>query len=107
MVYLIRTGVVRKGAIFSAFSPAFSTLFCTTTAAHLTDMDEFPQNLLVTRDFARTIKTSGHEGGGSENKTDQFLRPVQWVVTSAGGRPNDGGAAVATTMVIAGRDPGT
>ncbi|KAI6313641.1 hypothetical protein MCOR30_010221 [Pyricularia oryzae] len=100
VVYFIRTGVVRKGAIPSAFSPAFSTLSCTTAAAHLTDMDEFPQNLLVTRDFARTIKTSGHEGRGSENKTDQFLRPVQWVVTSAGGRPNDGGGAVATTMVI-------
>lgn len=100
MVYFIRTGVVRKGAIPSAFSPAFSTLSCTTAAAHLTDMDEFPQNLLVTRYFARTIKTSGHEGRGSENKTDQFLRPVQWVVTSAGGRPNDGGGAVATTMVI-------
>lgn len=100
VVYFIRTGVVRKGAIPSAFSPAFSTLSCTTAAAHLTNMDEFPQNLLVTRDFARTIKTSGHEGGGSENKTDQFLRPVQWVVTSAGGRPNDDGGAVATTMVI-------
>ncbi|KAL5884451.1 hypothetical protein ACKVWC_003422 [Pyricularia oryzae] len=96
MLYFIQIGVIPQGAILSTFLPAFSTLFHTTAAAHLANLAEFPQNLLVIRDFARTIEIRDDNVNGNESKTDQFLRAVQWVVTSAGGR-RDGAV---TTMVI-------
>lgn len=59
-----------------AFIPAFETLRGTSAAIHL-DVAQFPRDLLVTADFARTVKTSFI--------SDAYQRPVQWIITSAGG----------------------
>lgn len=57
-----------------AFIPAFETLRGTSAAIHL-DVAQFPRDLLVTADFARTVKTSFI--------SDAYQRPVQWILTSA------------------------
>lgn len=53
VVRFVRTGTMRDP---SAFLPAFLILGQTTAAVYLADLGEFPSNLLVTKDFARTIK---------------------------------------------------
>lgn len=73
----IRTGTVPSGS--AAFVPAFRVLKDTTVAA-LFDVDRFPSDLLVTRDFARTVKLPRPHGDGTA--LDAFQRPVQWVLTS-------------------------
>lgn len=60
-----------------ACKPAFHTLSDTSAAAHL-DPKLFPVNILVTCDFARTIKTNNNR----KHLSDTFQRPVQWVLTS-------------------------
>lgn len=90
VVCFVRTGTMRDP---SAFLPAFLTLGQTTAAAYLADLGEFPSNLLVTKDFARTIKIVSV---GDNYKLDQYLRAVQWVVTSTGG----GGRGIVQQMVI-------
>ncbi|KAI6314686.1 hypothetical protein MCOR29_007289 [Pyricularia oryzae] len=64
VVRFVRTGTMRDP---SAFLPAFLTLGQTTAAAYLADLGEFPSNLLVTKDFARTIKIVSV---GDNNKLD-------------------------------------
>ena len=56
----------------SAFIPLFSSLVNTT--AQFPQYQRWAQNILVTRDFARTVS--------DEMKTDDYLRPVNWVVSS-------------------------
>ncbi|KAF2835464.1 hypothetical protein M501DRAFT_432682 [Patellaria atrata CBS 101060] len=72
---------VNTGSLISnskAHQPAFQTLRSTSGAAHL-DVSQFPQDLLVTTDFARTILISG-----KSYTSDAYQRPVQWVLTSTG-----------------------
>lgn len=59
-----------------AFNPAFKALSETSAANHL-DVNEFPHNIWVTRDFATTVKGEF----GSTNYSDSFQRPVQWILT--------------------------
>lgn len=69
-----------------AFMPAFHSLLGTTAAAHL-DPRDFPTDILVTKDFAKTIKTSNI----GNCTTDAYQRPVQWILTS---QPRDWKRAV-------------
>ena len=70
---LVMTGRLSKDS--EAFLPAFKSLE-STSAARLFDVSQFPQDLLVTVDFARTIEHSG-----TSNITDAYQRPVQWILT--------------------------
>lgn len=75
---------VRTGELVAhsqAFLPAFEALRYSSAAAHL-DVSQFPHDLLVTADFARTVKTTGRS-----YVSDAYQRPVQWILTSAGDRP--------------------
>lgn len=60
----------------SAFLPAFQALSTTSAAAHL-DTTQFPRDLLVTLDFARTV-----EMPNKKPCADAYQRPVQWILTS-------------------------
>ncbi|KAF7555952.1 hypothetical protein G7Z17_g1782 [Cylindrodendrum hubeiense] len=59
----------------TAFSPSFKTLSRTSAANHF-ELDEFKHSIWTTHDFATTVK--GHFG--SDNYSDSFQRPVQWVL---------------------------
>ncbi|KAI9824844.1 MAG: hypothetical protein M1819_000796 [Sarea resinae] len=74
---LVRTGQVIAHS--NAFLPAFEALRTSSAAAYL-DVSQFPHDLLVTADFARTIKVSGER-----YVSDAYQRPVQWIFSSAGG----------------------
>ncbi|KAK6843834.1 hypothetical protein PG987_004694 [Apiospora arundinis] len=58
-----------------AFASAF-TAFKNCSAASLVNLHEFHGNLLVTRDFARTLSPA------ETSKSDAFQRPVQWILTT-------------------------
>ncbi|KAG0693269.1 hypothetical protein DFH29DRAFT_985528 [Suillus ampliporus] len=61
----IKTGQIPAGS--SAFIPVLSSLLNTTAEFH--ERDRWAHHVLVTRDFART-------------KTNDYLRPVNWIVSS-------------------------
>ena len=63
----------------SAFVCAFASLAATSAAAHF-DVNQFPSDVLVTADFARTVKTPG-----KSSWTDAYQRSVQWILTSITG----------------------
>ncbi|KAK4220947.1 hypothetical protein QBC38DRAFT_155242 [Podospora fimiseda] len=73
----IRTGNIRKDS--TAFIKPFS-IMSTTTAASLfqPNLDAFPSDLLVTRDFARTVEESG-----PCYHSDSYQRDVQWILVSS------------------------
>lgn len=62
----------------SAFIPAFETLRKTSAAEHL-DVGMFPKDVLVTGDFASTIKTAR-----SSDLLDDYQRPIQWILMRKG-----------------------
>jgi hypothetical protein len=59
----------------TAFLPAFE-IFKHTTAAEFMDLKQFSSELLVTEDFAQTVKQPS-----LSCKSDIYQRPVQWIVT--------------------------
>jgi hypothetical protein len=60
----------------SSLQPAFMSLAATSAAQYL-DVSEFPSNIVVTRDFAKTInKVLGHV-----ESSDPFQKPVQWILS--------------------------
>ncbi|KAI9742144.1 MAG: hypothetical protein M1818_004044 [Claussenomyces sp. TS43310] len=69
-------GVLRRSS--SAFQAAFKTL-SETSAVHYLEEDAWPEDLLVTTDFAKTIQAS------NGYPLDRFLRPVQWIVSCRNG----------------------
>ncbi|KAK6074920.1 hypothetical protein SCUP234_07919 [Seiridium cupressi] len=73
--YFIRHGyvIMQNGG----FMHAFESLGDTSAAVHA-DVNEFPRDLLVTEDFARTVEMKQ----GRNDQSDLFQRPVQWVLTS-------------------------
>jgi hypothetical protein len=71
--FLVTRGVLKRSG---AFQPAFETLR-STTAFNSYDTGAWPKDLLVTTDFANTIRSS-HTGA---HFLDWFLKPVQWVVS--------------------------
>ncbi|KAG2138280.1 hypothetical protein DEU56DRAFT_886916 [Suillus clintonianus] len=68
----VKTGRVPEGS--SAFIPALSCFVNTTAAFH--ERYQWAHNLLVTHDFARTVGLSAIQNA------DDYLRPVNWVVSS-------------------------
>ncbi|KAG0697961.1 hypothetical protein DFH29DRAFT_810975 [Suillus ampliporus] len=72
----VKTGRIPAGS--SAFTQALTSLVNTTAVFH--ERDQWAPNILVTQDFARTVKTL------SSQKVDDYLRPVNWVIYSDVGR---------------------
>lgn len=75
--HFVRTGSLNANS--GAFVPAFKSLRDTTAARHLR-LDGFPHNdLVVTKDFIRTVTVlTGKRGFVS----DFYQRPVQWILSS-------------------------
>ena len=73
---LVSTGKFIIGS--EAYKSAFGTLDDTSAAVHF-KVSEFPCELFVTSDFARTVKASG-----AHYISDSYQRPVQWLITSTG-----------------------
>ncbi len=67
------SGILKRES--PAFLPAFQSL-AATSGAKLFPVATFPSSLLVTADFARTIKSQF-------GRNDAFHRPVQWLLTQA------------------------
>lgn len=72
---LITHGVLKRSS--DAFQPAFETLRRTTASSHY-DSRAWPDDLLVTTDFANTIQAS------DDQFLDSFLRPVHWILSCKG-----------------------
>ncbi|KAL3475090.1 hypothetical protein BJX99DRAFT_259703 [Aspergillus californicus] len=73
----IMTGSIKGSS--DAFRPAFQSLGNTSAASFL-DLTQFPSDLLVTKDFATTVKVPV----GSKFTADAFQRPVRWVLSTGG-----------------------
>jgi hypothetical protein len=67
-----------------AYEPAFGSLCNTSPAKENFDVSQFPKDLLVSKDFSRTIKESGQP-----YFSDSFKRPVQWILTSTLGEASN------------------
>jgi hypothetical protein len=70
----VRTGTITLDD--KAIMPAFQSLHQLSAAASF-DVSQFPTDLLVTADFARTVELSGKLA-----QSDVYQRPVQWILTS-------------------------
>ncbi|KAF2007622.1 hypothetical protein P154DRAFT_593169 [Amniculicola lignicola CBS 123094] len=75
LIRLVQTGQVRPKS--RAFLPAFQAL-SSSSAASLIDLSQFPTELLVTADFARTVK---RPSSICPALSDSFQRPVQWILS--------------------------
>lgn len=74
----VRTGVLKKDS--NAFVPAFKAL-ASTTAAQNFELRDVPYNdLLVTKDFIRTVEIPSEKNGFL---LDSYQRQVQWVLSCA------------------------
>lgn len=75
--------LVLKGTIASdsyIFLPAFRAL-SDTTAAQILELDGWPQKLLVTKDFTKTVVSRPGD------HLDVFQRPVNWIISTKGSLP--------------------
>ena len=72
MKLFIRLGKLNR--LSNAFQPAFET-FHNTSAFRLLESNAWPAGLLVTTDFARTVRADNQ-------RLDSYLRPVHWVASS-------------------------
>ena len=71
----VKTGTIAKESL--VFLPVFTTL--NDTSAITNESNVWNRWTLATQDFCRTIDSSED---GTSSKVDEFLRPVQWVVSS-------------------------
>ncbi|KAJ2892636.1 uncharacterized protein MKZ38_009532 [Zalerion maritima] len=96
----VRTGRLNQAS--EAFRPAFSTFDHTTAAVHL-DTSEFPGDVLATRDYARVVATQKRPNRKID-ALDDYIRPVQWILTGSSRKAKDGAykhqPPVVTAMVI-------
>ncbi len=67
----------------TGYMPAFEALRNTSAVAYL-DVSQFPKDLLLTEDFSHTAVVLG-----KSFIADLFQRPVQWILTSTGGRADN------------------
>lgn len=83
LYHFVCTGCVKASS--RAFSRSFSAM-STTSAASLfsPSLADFPSDLLVTNDFARTVEETG-----PLYKSDSYQRGVQWVLVSRSTRSRD------------------
>ncbi|KAF4634555.1 hypothetical protein G7Y89_g3550 [Cudoniella acicularis] len=70
----VRTGQLHTQS--KGFRPAFMALK-DSSVARLVDLSQFSSEILVTEEFVRTVKP-----GPPPYISDQYQRPVQWIVTS-------------------------
>ncbi|KAG0707120.1 hypothetical protein DFH29DRAFT_995437 [Suillus ampliporus] len=70
--YFVETGRIPAGS--SAFTQTLTSLVNTTAVFH--EHNQWAPNVLVTQDFTRTVETL------SSQKVDDYLRPVNWIVSS-------------------------
>jgi len=78
LVRLVATGQFPERS--DAFLPAFQALK-SMSAAKRFDLMQFPNDLLVTTDFMRTVKRP--KGSMSRSYvSDSYLRPVQWILSA-------------------------
>lgn len=89
----VATGKLERSS--DAYKPAFQALENTSAALFL-NVSQFPPDLLVTKDFATTVKLPR----GSHFSGDAFQRPVRWILTSANYEPSTGQGEVIHMMVI-------
>lgn len=87
----VSNGMLINGS--EAYKPAFEALRNTSAAAYL-DVSQFPHGLLVSADFASTVKILG-----ASYLSDVYQRPVQWILTNTG-RSASGKDAVRQMMII-------
>ncbi|KAK7229455.1 hypothetical protein V2G26_001625 [Clonostachys chloroleuca] len=73
----VRTGLINRSG--AAFQPSFELFEGTSAAAELR-IAQWPSGLLITRDFAMTVKP---EDSPEHSQLDDFLRSVQWILTSS------------------------
>ncbi|UNI16722.1 hypothetical protein JDV02_003134 [Purpureocillium takamizusanense] len=73
----VKTGLINEATRDDAFALAFDVLKKTSASAYL-DLDLFPQTLLVTRDFERTVILTRT----ADVCIDSYLRPVQWILSN-------------------------
>lgn len=74
LMVFVSQGTIVDGS--NAFQPAFETLRPTSAARHI-DVSQFPSDVLVTADFARTVQVPDQS-----SFMDAYQRPVQWILTS-------------------------
>jgi hypothetical protein len=89
------TGVLRRDS--EAFMPAFESLSKTSANHASFPVEKFPKDLLVTKDFAATVK---EETGDNSPIAylDAYQRPVQWILTQRADESE--GARYGAHMVI-------
>ncbi|RFU36269.1 hypothetical protein B7463_g125, partial [Scytalidium lignicola] len=71
---LVKEGILNRTS--EAFQPAFETFQRTRASSHY-ESTAWPHDLLVTKDFANSIKPDG-------GLLDHFLRPVHWILICRG-----------------------
>lgn len=79
LIQLVVTGQLFGGS--KAYVPAFEALQ-ETSAAEYFDVKQLPTDLLVTRDFIRTVNPPVNHSSMFFN-VDSYLRPVQWILSFA------------------------
>ncbi|KAF8554288.1 hypothetical protein OG21DRAFT_1497164 [Imleria badia] len=75
VINFVKTGAIPNGS--PVFHPVFTTLG--NTSAFTNEMNVWSRWVLATEDFCRTIVPAE---GSASSKMDEFLRPVQWIVSS-------------------------
>ena len=75
VIEFVRTGVLHLQPYGTAFCPVFTTL--TSTSAATGEPRVWSPYILATADFCNTIA----EGGSFRGRVDQYLRPVQWILS--------------------------
>ena len=78
IVSFVKTGIIPPSHSGSAFLPVFTTLEKSSAATR--EADVWSPFILATADFCKTIKPESTRG-----TMDQYLRPVQWVLSSKRG----------------------
>ena len=76
VVKFVKTGDIPPLHAGSAFRHIFTTLERTTAASVTREADVWSPSILATVDFCETIKPESTQG-----TIDQYLRPVQWILT--------------------------
>jgi hypothetical protein len=79
VVSFVKTGIIPPLYSGSAFLPVFTTLEKSSAATR--EADVWSPLILATVDFCKTIKPESTRG-----TMDQYLRPVQWILSSKNGR---------------------
>ncbi|KAL8364190.1 hypothetical protein RB601_009770 [Gaeumannomyces tritici] len=80
----VRTGDFTKISM-GDLPAAFQTLANTSAAGNTVRLDQFPWQLRVTKDFAKTIEAPDGSASGLPNQYDQYQRTVRFILTSTGG----------------------